>query len=382
GIKILLDCVPNHIGPRHPWVKAPPQPDWFHGTAEHHIAAHSPFDGLTDPHAVPQRWRDVVEGWFANVLPDLNQDNPQVAQYLLQNSLWWAEQTGLDGYRLDTVPYVGRRFWSAWHQELRRAYPRITTVGEVFHPDPSVTSFFAGGRAQYDGIDSGVTTIFDFPFFYALRDVILRGAPANRLAETFQRDWLYAKPQMLVPFLGSHDVKRFTGEPGSSKEKLKLAFSLLLSVRGIPQIYSGDEIGMPGGDDPDNRRDFPGGFPGDPRNAFAAEGRTADQQEIFAHVQALLRLRKAHPALARGTHWQIAWDTTSYVFVRETPEERLLVVFNNADQPRILRLNLEDTPLASSRALEPLFAARPAVVRGAWAELEAAPRSLAVYRVR
>ena len=382
GIKIFLDQVLNHTGPRHAWAKAMPQEHWFHGTPEQHLTARAPIDHLTDMHAVPLLWRDLVEGWFAGLLPDLNQENPRVAQYLLQNSLWWAEQTGLDGYRLDTYPYIARHFWSDWHRALFATYPQFATIGEVFHADPTVTAFFAGGRAQFDGIDSGVTTVFDFPFFFVLRNVILRGAPATQLPEVLQRDWLYARPEKLVTFLGNHDVKRFISEPGATKEKLKLAFSLLLTVRGIPQLYAGDELGMQGGDDPDNRRDFPGGFPGDPRNAFTAQGRTPDEQEIFSHVQALLRLRREHPALRGGRHWHLAWDQSFYAFVREGAGERLLVVLNNADQPAKLRLNLNDTPIASAQALEPLFSAQPAAIRAAHAEAEVAARNLAIYTVK
>jgi neopullulanase len=382
GIKVFLDTVLNHTGPRHPWVKAPPEADWFHGTADQHLAAIASMDRLTDLHAPPKLWRDLVEGWFADKLPDLNQENPRVDQYLLQNTLWWAEHTGVDGYRLDTFPYVARRFWSNWHRRLFRIHPRFATMGEVFNRDPTVTAFFAGGRKQFDGIDSGVTTLFDFPFFFALRDVILGGMPESRLVGVLQRDWLYARPDRLVTFLGNHDVPRLLSEPGASKEKLKLTFSVLLTVRGIPQLYYGDEIGIEGGEDPDNRRDFPGGFPGDPRNAFTAEGRTPDEQEIFSHVQALLRLRREHPALRGGRHWHLAWDDTLYAFVRETREERLLVIFNNADQPRDVHLNLQDTPLSDGQSLEPVFAAATAFVREHQAELHVAPRSVAVYAVK
>ncbi|HEX2714937.1 MAG TPA: alpha-amylase family glycosyl hydrolase [Candidatus Acidoferrales bacterium] len=382
GIRVFLDTVLNHTGPWHPWVKAPPQPDWFHGTADQHVAARASMDHLADPHAPPKLWRDLVEGWFADKLPDLNQENPRVAQYLLQNALWWAEGTGVDGYRLDTFPYVRRSFWSNWHRGLFGAYPHFSTIGEVFNSDPTVTAFFTGGRRQFDGIDSGVTTVFDFPFFCALRDVILRDAPASRLVGVLQRDWLYARPDLLVTFLGNHDVRRFVSEPGASKDKLKLAFSVLLTARGIPQLYYGDEIGMQGGEDPDNRRDFPGGFPGDPRNAFTAEGRTSDEQEIFSHVETLLRFRREHPALRGGRHWHLAWDDTFYAFVRETREERLLVIFNNATQPRDVRLNLQDTPLSDTQSLEPVFATATALVRDHQAELRVAPRSVAIYEVK
>jgi hypothetical protein len=201
GMKIVFDVVPNHVGPKHPWVANPPLPDWFHGTLEHHLdsfspvkgsfygktvgqaAANDPFEALIDPHSPLRMKRNLTEGWFFGVLPDMNTENPVVEQYLLQNSIWWAEGSGLDAFRVDTFPYVGRKFWANWHAGLRRLYPYMTTIGEVFHPDPSVTSFFTGGVRRYDGIDSGLTTVFDFPMFFTLREVLLNGAPAGRIAD-------------------------------------------------------------------------------------------------------------------------------------------------------------------------------------------------------
>ena len=373
GMKIFFDIVPNHVGPKHPWVSNPPLPDWFHGTLQHHLdsfspiegsfygkaggeaSATDPFEALVDPHAPMRMKRNLTEGWFFGVLPDINTENPVVEQYLLQNSIWWTEVSGLDGFRVDTFPYVGRKFWANWHAGLHRLYPRLTTIGEVFHPDPSVTSFFVGGTKPYDGIDSGLTTVFDFPMFFTLRDVLLRNAPVGRIADVLRHDTLYVHPEMLVPFFANHDVPRLASAEGSSSSKLKLAFGLTLTLRGIPEIYYGDEIGMPGGGDPDNRRDFPGGWIGDKNNAFTQAGRTRDQQEIFSYVQALLKLHREHAALRGGWLWHLASDETSYVFARESEEERLVVAFNNADQLRDLRIPLGDTPAQRASVIDLLF---------------------------
>ena len=383
GMKILFDAVPNHVGPGHPWVVNPPLPDWFHGTLQNHMDSFSPlkgsfygkagspaigndpFESLIDPHATTPMRRNLTEGWFFGILPDMNTENPIVEQYLLQNSVWWAEISGLDGYRIDTFPYVGRKFWANWHVGLRRLYPYLTTIGEVFHPDPSVTSFFVGGVRRYDGIDSGLSTVFDFPMFFTLRDVLLRNAPAGRIADVLRHDALYAHPEMLVPFFANHDVPRFASAEGSSLAKLKLAFGLTLTLRGIPEIYYGDEIGMPGGGDPDNRRDFPGGWVGDANDAFTQAGRTRDQQEIFSYVQALLRLRREHAALRRGQLWHLASDESSYVLVRESEEERVVVAFNNADQSRELRIPLADTPVQRAAVIDLLLGeARAELAKG------------------
>jgi glycosidase len=397
GMKVFFDAVPNHVGPKHPWVSSPPLPDWFHGTLQHHLdsfsplkasfygkaggqaAANDPFESLVDPHAPLHMKRNLTEGWFFGVLPDLNTENPVVQQYLLQNSIWWAEMSGLDGFRVDTFPYVGRKFWANWHTGLRRLYPYMATIGEVFHPDPTVTSFFVGGVKRYDGVDSGLSTLFDFPMFFALRDVLLRNAPAGRIADVLRHDALYAHPEMLVPFFANHDVERFASAEGGSPAKLKVAFGLTLTLRGIPEIYYGDEVGMPGGGDPDNRRDFPGGWIGDANDAFTPSGRTPRQQEIFSYVQSLLRIRREHAALRGGQLWHLASDESSYVFARESDEERLVVAFNNADQSRELRIALADTPAQAAAAIELLFGEAKAELAGKEIRITMPAQSLSIF---
>jgi glycosidase len=399
GMKIFFDLVPNHVGPKHPWVAEPPLPDWFHGTAQHHMdssagiggtfygmtdksaMAHDTFETLVDPHAPPRLSRNFTDGWFFNVLPDLNTENPAVAEYLLQNAIWWAETSGLDGYRLDTFPYVSRKFWSPWHTRLHQLYPNLTTIGEVFHPDPSVTSLFAGGQRRFDGIDSGLNTLFDYPMFFTLRDVLLRDAPAGRIADVLRHDSLYVHPDSLVTFFANHDVLRFASAEGASAAKLKLAFGLALTLRGIPALYYGDEIGMTGGGDPDNRRDFPGGWSGDSKNAFTAEGRTAQQQELFTYVQTMLRLRREHPALQSGKLWHLLSDDTAYVFLRETEEERVLVAFNNSAEPRDLRISLSDTPANGAAGLTLLFGQAKAGTFKGEARISAPAQSISIFLV-
>lgn len=396
-MKIFFDFVANHVGPKHPWVADPPLPDWFHGTPLHHLkssggvngtfygktnkqpVSNDPFELLVDPHAPPRLSRNLTEGWFFGMLPDLNTENPAVAEYLLQNAIWWAETSGLDGYRLDTFPYVSRTFWSSWNAGLHQIYPYLTTIGEVFHPDPSVTSFFEGGQKRFDGVDSGLNTLFDFPIFFALRDVLLRDAPAGRIADILRSDWLYAHPDTLVIFFANHDVPRFASADGSSPAKLKLAFGLTISLRGIPQLYYGDEIGMAGGGDPDNRRDFPGGWPGDPKNAFTVEGRTAEQQDLFTYVQKLLRLRREHPALQSGKLWHLASDETSYVFLRETEEERVLVAFNNSAEPRELRIPLDGTPAQGAAGFTLLLGEAKAEMFKGEARLAIPAQSISIF---
>ena len=396
-MKVFFDAVPNHVGPKHPWVANPPLPDWFHGTLKQHVdsfsplkgtfygkpagqnAGNDPFESLIDPHAPAWMKKNLTEGWFFGILPDMNTENPVVAQYLLQNYIWWAETSGLDGYRVDTFPYVGRKFWADWHAGLRRLYPYLTTIGEVFHPDPSVTAFFVGGVRHYDGIDSGLSTVFDFPMYFVLRDILLRNASVGRIADVLRHDSFYVHPDALVPFFANHDVPRFASAEGSSPAKQKLAFGLTLTLRGIPEIYYGDEVGMPGGGDPDNRRDFPGGWIGDSNDAFTQSGRTREQREIFSYVKSLLSVRREHAALRGGKLWHLASDESAYVFVRESEEEQLVVAFNNSGQPRELRVPLKGTPAQKTAGIVLLFGEAKAELAGGEIRLTMPAQSLSIF---
>jgi len=398
-MKVFFDVVPNHVGPSHPWVSDPPTPDWFHGTPKQHLSSFAPlkedFYGvhekkepatdllelLEDPHAPPGFRKNLTEGWFWGILPDMNTENPLVVEYLLQNSIWWAENSGLDGYRVDTVPYVSRRFWEEWHQGLRRIYPRLSTIGEVFHRDPEVTSFFAGGRKGWDGSDTELTTVFDFPLYFAVRDVLFHGAPAGRITDILRQDSLYPHPEYLVPFVGNHDVTRLAGESGATPAKVRLAFGLALTLRGIPELYYGDEIGMLGGGDPDNRRDFPGGWPGDAQNAFLREGRTREQKELFGYVQSLLRLRREHAALRSGKLWHLASDDSSYVFIRETEEEKLVVAFHNGSTNREVTISLRDTPAQEASDISLLLGDARAALSSHELRLQLPAQSLTIFEL-
>jgi glycosidase len=255
----------------------------------------------------------------------------------------------------------------------------LTTIGEVFHSDPSVTSFFAGGQKRYDDIDTGVCTLFDYPMYFVLRDVLLSGAPVGRIADVLRHDALYPRPDELVTFFGNHDVSRFASAQGSSAARLKSAFALTLTLRGIPELYYGDEIGMPGGGDPDNRRDFPGGWREDTRNAFTEEGRTREQQELFAFVRELLRLRRGHAALTGGRLWHLFSDQTSYVFLRESEDERVLVIFQNSPQSREFRFPLGDTPAQNAARILRLFGEASVELAGKEVHVRAPAESVSIF---
>jgi glycosidase len=390
-MKLVIDLVPNHIGVGHPWVLDPPAPEWFHGTLENHRLTQSNFYALVDPHAPSQAWSAITDGWFTDAMPDLNQENPLVARYLTENALWWVETANLDGIRLDTFPYVDRAFWHDFHATLHSVYPHLTTVGEVFHGDPEVTSFFAGGVAQR-GIDTGLDTPFDFPVYFSLRDVLIHGKPMTDLARVLRQDSLYPHPERLVSFIGNHDTARFMTEAGGSAAKLKLALGLVSTLRGMPQIYSGDEIGMDGGEDPGNRHDFPGGFAGDAHNAFTKAGRTATEEDVFAWTSGLLKMRASYPALQTGIEQNLFADEDVIAYVRSTDEtgcatdqhtDRLLIVVNKAGRSKVVDLPVEETALAGCtkfQAAEPTTGVTP-VVSGGKLHIEEPAASMTIFDV-
>lgn len=381
GLKVVQDEVANHTGPYHPWVLDPPTPTWFNGAQAHHLANDWRTWTLIDPHATPEMRKSTLEGWFVNILPDLNQNDPEVARYLIQNTLWWIGRTGIDGVREDTLPYVPRTFWREWMTAINRKYPAFRVVGEVFDSDPGLVSFFQGGKPRFDGVDSGIDSVFDFPLQAVLSKVFTGAAPATDLSKIFAHDWLYPDASRLVTFADLHDLPRFLHLPNASVSGLERVFGLLLTSRGIPMIYYGDEIGMTGGNDPDNRRDFPGGWPEDQRNAFEGSGRTAEQQELWTCLQKLTHLRSRSEALRRGKMIELFASDSAYAYARVAPAERDIVIFNNASEPASLRIPLTGSGISDGAVLEDLYGGAPSIAaHGGSLDVRLAGRSFAIYR--
>jgi glycosidase len=331
GLKVIQDHVLGHTGPKHPWVMHPPTDDWFHGPIDRPPLCTFRFDSLTNPHASAADRRGLTDGWFAGILPDLNMRDARVSRYAIQQSLWWITLFGADGVRLDTYPMVDRAFWREWSRRLKATHPQIRVVGEAWINEAADLSFFQGGRSGWDGIDPGIDTVFDFPLNQATFAVFSGNAPASALAEALRRDGLYARPDLLVTFLDNHDTPRFAALPGVTPERLRVAVAFLLTTRGIPQITWGDEIGLPG--HMDDRRDFPGGFPGDRRNAFVSAGRTSSEEKVYTTYRDLLRLRKATSALRRGTLTDLVASKTVYAYLRQHENDRVVVALNVGNTP-------------------------------------------------
>jgi glycosidase len=386
GMKLILDTVPNHVGPGHPWVNDEPAPDWFHGTKTNHSPATFDFSALINPHA-PERDRvNTLHGWFANALPDMNTEDPVVAQYLRQNTVWWIEQTGADALRIDTFAFVNRTFWHDFNGELAELFSHLTEVGEVFNPRPEVTSAFADGVTR-SGVDTRLYTPFDFPTYFAIRDVFAKGKPMSELADVLAADALYPHPERLVPFAGNHDTSRLA-EVVQDPALRELAFAYLLTTRGTPQIYAGDEIAVRGGGDPGNRTDFPGGFTtaNQGHNAFSAEGRTLEEQRSYAWIKRLLALRREHEVLACGEQQVLSARPDAMLYARfgskgcvkpDSPANEvplLILLERNGSQP--ITVDMRNTALESCTPRAPILGEAETTLRDG--QLSITPHSPAI----
>ncbi len=378
GLKFVQDQVANHSGPRHPWVADPPTPTWFHGL-ERSPKLRNDFDiaALADPYARPGRRAVPLEGWFAGTLPDFNQADPLVADYLIQNALWWTGMTGLDAIRQDTYPYVDRPFWEQWQRALDRQYPNLVVTGEITAPSPAVLSFFEGGTRR-GGVDTRLKSMLDFPLEYAVRSVFAQGQPMSLLTGVLAQDSLYEHPDRLVVFPGNHDQPRFLTAAQGDTAKLLMAEAFVLTTRRVVHLYYGDEIAMKGGNDPDNRQDFPGGWPGDAVNAFTPEGRTGDAATVFRFTRDLLHFRAAHPALRRGSLTQLVVNRDQYAFVRTGAGERVLVLLNRAGSEQPVELAVDDLGWPEGLRFE-TFAGAPASAVSRGKLTIAAPHEVNIY---
>jgi glycosidase len=340
GIKIIQDQVMNHTGPYHPWVDDPPTPTWFNGTKAKHLKNVFQTWVLHDPRAVESLKQETMEGWFLDFLPDLNQHDPEVSRYLIQNTLWWIGTTGLDGIRMDTWQYVPNSFWRDWTKALKREFPNFRVVGEVKDGDVVHTSFFQGGKVRFDGVDSGLDSLLDFPLFYPVRHAFAEGKSIDEIPKTLAKDYLYTNPEILVTLLGGHDDGRFMSEKGATIAGLKLANAFVLTTRGVPQLYYGDELAMEGGDEPTTRGDFPGGFSGDKRNAFSAGGRTKDEQEVFEYIRRLTILRRELEPLRTGTLVNLYVSEQQYAYARKGRSGAVVIVINNDDDSAAMEFDV------------------------------------------
>lgn len=345
GIKIVQDQVANHASYRHPWMKNPPLDDWFTS-----FKPNSFNDSiLLSPNSTPAERESLLKGWFDFSLPDMNYDQPEVAKYQIQNALWWVGMTGIDGIRQDTIQYMPRSFIREWSKAIRRQYPDYWMVGEILEMDAAHTAFFQGGKTGWDGIDTELPAVFDFLLWETSWQVFTGKKPARALREVLKYDGLYSNVNRISTVQNNHDTDRFMSQKDATKEGAKLHAALMLAMRGIPQLYYGEEILMQGGYDPDNRRDFPGGWKEDKISKFEKTGRTADEQEMFETVKWWVKTRRASDALKYGKTLDLYYDDNVYVFARQTEKETVIIGFNSSAAPQTVEIRESDLSLAGRK---------------------------------
>jgi len=246
GFKVIQDQVVNHTGPYHVWADDPPTPTWWNGTVKDHISNNWQKWTTMNPRATYQTQKSNIEGWFIDILPDFNQNDPEVERYLIQHTIWWLENYGFDAIRMDTLPHVPRSFWAKWMAALKKEFPHVNVLGELFDPDPVLLSYFQKGKRGHDGIDTGIDTLYDFGLFTPIRTAFGQGGSIRAVSQMFAHDWLYPNPDVLTTFLGVHDMLRFMNEPGATVEGLMLAQTLIMTSRGTGATSRADLRAMRG----------------------------------------------------------------------------------------------------------------------------------------
>jgi glycosidase len=357
GLKVVMDMIFNHCGFEHPWVADMPSKDWFNlsdwlkqsgGTSDPRgtdfLQTSYKLTPVMDPYASEVDMRETVEGWFVSTMPDLNQRNPHLMRYLIQNSIWWIETAGIDGIRMDTYPYAFREPMAQWMKELDKEYPNFNTVGETWVTVPAYTAAWQKDSKLTDQ-NSYLKTVMDFSFQEALdsckheeTDGWWRGF--NRLYNSFVYDYLYPNPSSVMAFIDNHDTDRFLGD-GKDSLALKQAMALLMTINRIPQLYYGTEIMMNGTKkvtDGNVRKDFPGGFPGDDHSAFTKEGRTKVEQQMFSWLSRLLHWRKGNPLITKGKQIQFIPYNGIYVIARQYQGRTSLTILNGTTKPAVMEV--------------------------------------------
>ncbi len=346
-MKFIMDMIHNHVGTHHWFIKDLPTSDWVHDQDEYGNTNYR-TNTIMDPYSSEADYNSTVKGWFVDEMPDLNQENPLLADYLIQNTLWWIEYAGIDGIRMDTHPYPYKEYMAEWSRRVLEEYPDFNIVGEVWMPNVPTTAYWQTGFPSDDGYESYLPSVTDFPLYSAVTTAIHEeggwDTGMNRVYLTLGQDFLYPDPLENVIFVDNHDLDRFFTVTGEDYDRFKLGISLIMTTRGIPQIYYGTEIlKMGGGPDAEKRRDFPGGWEEDPINAFTEEGRIELGEdrglpvaEAHDFIKNLTEWRNDSPAVQFGKKTHFVADDNVYVYFRYDEDDVVMVVLNGNDESRTL----------------------------------------------
>ena len=387
GIKIVMDMIFNHSGYEHPWTLDMPSKDWLNtpewlspenqakavemktmdGTAKVNDKYQQTSYKLTpvvDPYASKIDLHETVDGWFVPTMPDLNQRNPHVIKYLIQNSIWWIETVGIDGIRMDTYPYADRDAMAQWMKIIGEEYPNFNTVGETWVTEPAYTAAWQKD-SKLSEKNSYLPTVMDFAFYDRINQAKNEETDAwwngfNRIYNNFVYDYLYPNPSNVMAFLENHDTDRFLGE-GKDTVALKQALALLLTVNRTPQLYYGTEVLMNGTKhitDGNVRKDFPGGFPGDTKNCFTREGRTQAENAMFDWLSRLLHWRQGNDVIIKGKQTQFIPFNGIYVIARQYQGKTVLTILNGNRKQADMQLDRYAEVIGNTTAAKDVITGR------------------------
>ena len=344
GIKVVRDVVINHIGNKHFWMNDLPTKDWVHQWPTFTNTTYR-APTLLDPYASSDDKKRFNDGWFVPHMPDLNQRNPHLANYLIQQAIWWVEYAGFDGLRIDTYTYSDQEFMSRWCAELRKEYPQIGMFGEIWEHGVVVQGFFADNQPMTKaGFDSNLPGVIDFQLMFAIHEALNREQGwtegAAKIYYTLAKDLFYQDPFKNLIMLDNHDISRFYSIVKEDFNKYESGMAFLLTTRGIPQLYYMTEILGTGFEAPSHgniRKDFPGGWPGDKANKFTPAGRTEQENKAYNFAKTLIHYRNTHPVLQTGKLMQFVPENSVYVYFRYNGKDNpVMVILNTANDMRTL----------------------------------------------
>ncbi len=343
GIGVIQDMIVNHAGSGHWWSDDLPTSDWYNLPNSKTVTSHARTTNQ-DPYASAFDKAAHADGWFVETMPDLNQKNPLLADYLIQNAIWWIEYVGLSGIRQDTYPYPDKHFMSEWTRRIMDEYPHFNIVGEEWSPSPAITSYWQRGKNNHDGYESSLPSVMDFPLQIVMKQSLTDpekpwGSVWTPVYEMLGHDFLYPDPFNLMIFPDNHDMSRIYTQLGEDYERFRMAMVFYLTMRGIPQIFYGTEILMshPGTESHGAlRMDFPGGWDDDNKNAFTGEGLSDLQREAQAFVRKLLNWRKDKTVIHDGKLMQFTPVRNVYAYFRYDDDETIMVIFNRGEDAQTI----------------------------------------------
>jgi len=337
GMKVVMDLVHNHAGTEGYTIRDMPMKSWVHQWPKY-TRSNFRYEAVTDIHGSAADRKAMLDGWFDHRMADMNQNNPYVQNFLTQNHIWWVEYSGVDGFRLDTYPYNDPEYMAKWAVDVKNEFPNLSIFGEVLTSIPVFEAYFTQGNLIHQGLDTHLPGVTDA----AVKDAIyeaLNGKEGwtdgvNRLYNVISQDFLYQDATRNTIFVDNHDMSRLLSVVGDDINKYKSAMAMLMTLRGVPQMYYGDEILMSGESNPDGlvRADFPGGWASDKVNKFTAAGRTERENDAFNYVRTLANYRKNTTTLQTGKMMDYVPEKGIYVYFRYDDRKTVMILFNGRDK--------------------------------------------------